>query len=60
LERDGLVEFEYRATVECGERLPIKLECQVITVPAGFPWTSRPASPYRATFTTFEFMKIAA
>jgi hypothetical protein len=38
---------------------PSSSNATVITVPAGLPWISRPASPYRVTLTIFELLKIA-
>ncbi len=38
---------------------PSSSKATVITDPAGLPWISFPASPYRDTVTTFEFLKIA-
>jgi hypothetical protein len=60
LERDGLVECEHRATVERGKGLPLEFKkATVMTIPAGLPWTSCSASPYRVILTIREFLKIA-
>jgi hypothetical protein len=60
LERDGLVECEHQATVERGKGLPLEFKkATVMTIPAGLPWTSCSASPYRVILTIREFLKIA-
>ena len=38
---------------------PSSSKATIMTVPAGFPWTSCPASPYREMLTIFELLKIA-
>jgi hypothetical protein len=58
LERDGLVKCEHRPPLSTVKACPSSSKATTMTVPAGLPWTSCPASPYRVMLTIREFLKI--